>query len=654
MTNDDNKKLRPVYYILLTMMVFIMVIDYLYMNDLIRLQYLGFDFEQKNVHQFLINKYLELAAGDNYVLIRTTFRAVLSIFVWMFWLTEVNFIDDLEIWKKRKPTYIMILIVSLVLFGVAIVPGAPSLVNLSFTPFGFFGIFASIQHLTKKGDEVLEDDHPLKELPKSKKTELGISFPAKEGELYFPFPEEGFLILGANGTGKSFFCLMKIHVQWIRRALPGFIYDFKGNPPTLGKDAYRMLKLMSQLNRLDPHPEVIKIPKFHIFNPSDPLGSVCINPLETSQIKSKTDADYIGMNIYKNLDREAIKKSDFWAKNAFAITTNTIWTLAKFKPEFSTLAHFIALVLRPANELCQVLMYLNPMIRKDMLAIISAYENEASSQLAGVEATMGLPVAKLNVPELFYLTCRSEMNLDISNPEDPSMLVACSDPKKREVFQPILGAIAAIIRNNINQQDRLPCLYSVDEVKTLFIDELDDLPNTARSNRVCSVIAFQDRAQLTEMYGQDKAKIIMNAPGNKIILRIADTDTAENFSKMFGEYDKKKKGSSMNQNEGHLTTNENLVKEKVLPVQKITMQPKGHAYGLVSGIDDPGYSVQIEARTLHELLGIDKNEELPELPRYYTPDTTREDLQVKMEDVFNAIHRKVDSFVAEILSETTV
>ena len=654
MTNNDNKKLRPLYYMLLTAMAGLMFMDYLYMNDLVNIRYVEFSFEKKNLHHLFLNQYLTIAASDNYLFIRSGLRAILLIVLWMFWLTEVNMIQDHQKWEKQKPTYRLILLLSVIAFLIAYLQEAPKIINLILTPFGFVGSFMAIRHLTKKGDEVREDEHPLSRLPLiEQRTPLGISFPTEKGELYFPYPEEGFGILGANGTGKSFYCLLKIHFQWLSKGLPGYIYDFKGNPPTLGKDAYRILKMASQLDKLDLYPGVDKLPKFHIFNPSDPLGSVRINPIDPMYIQDKTDAEYIGNTIYRNLDKEAIKKSDFWAKNAFAVTSNTIWTLAKYKPEFCTFAHFIALVLRPANELCTVLMELNPMIRKDMLAIISAYENEAGSQLAGVEATVGLPVASMNIPEIFYLTSDSEINLDISNRQDPSVLIACSNPKKRLVYQPILGTITAIIRNNINQQNRLPALFSVDELKTIFIDDLDDLPNTGRSNGCCTVIAYQDRSQLSMLYDQHVAKVIFNAPGNKIVLRVSDTEVAETLSKMMGEYDKKKKGSSTNQQEGNITTNESLVKEKVLPLDKVAQQPKGHAYGMVSGVKSPAFGTQIKVQTLHDMLGIKQDVILPELPSYYTEDTTQQMLTAKMNDVFESIHKEVDDFVNEVLQNAT-
>lgn len=654
MVNNENKKSRPIYYLFLLVVSSVVILDYVFMNDLVQIPYVPFDLKKWNLHNLALNQYLNVAASDNYLMIRTATRAVLVVVMWMFWLHEVNMIQDQDKWEKQKGSYRFILLISLALLLLAYLPDAPMFLNIALTPFSMFGTFFAIRHLTKQGDEVKQQDHPLDKLPTSYKTDLGINFPTDKGDLYFPHPEEGFLILGAAGTGKSFFCLLKIHFQWLTKGLPAYIYDFKGNPPTLGKDAYRILKMATKLKKMNYYPGIQKIPDFHIFNPSDPIGSVRINPLDPKYIQSKTDADYIGNTIYRNLDKEAIKKSDFWAKNAFAITSNTIWSLAKYKPEFSTLAHFIALVLRPANELCKVLMEINPMIRKDMLAIISAFENEAGSQLAGVEATVGLPVAKLNVPELMYLTSDSEMDLDISNPEKPSVFIACSDPKKREVYQPVLGAITAIVKNNINQQGKLPCLFSIDELKTLFIDELDDLPNTARSNMVATVIAFQDRSQLAMNYDTNNAKVIMNAPGNKLILRIADVETAESFSKMLGEYDKKKKGSSTNLQEGNVTTNESLVKEKVLPIDKVTQQPKGHIYGMVSGIDNPAFGAKVKAQTISDLLGIKEGAELPELPSYYTDDTTDDMLQQKMHDVFESIHRQVDGWVENILAGTEV
>lgn len=644
MINNETRKIRPFYYLVLTGFIIIVFLDYSYRVGIWHYKYTYFVIP--NVHHFILNNYLDLTRHPYYKLITAIIRALMLVYMYMFWISEVNYIKNKDDWHKKKMYYKIILVFGFLLFLTGFLPQKDNPLNYLLVPAGFFLSNLSINFLTKKKQDLTADDDPLKHLPEGEEEMLTLYLDTEDkGTLKIFEPQMGIGIVGAPGYGKSFFVLLKIHHQWFKKGYPAFIYDFKGNPPTLGYDAWQMAYHLNSKKR--------PMPKFHIFNPSDPLGSVRINPLDPVNITNKFQSRNLAETMLKNLDRESIDKSDFWNKNALSVIDNSIFTLANFKKEFSTLGHWIAFVLRPVDQVCKVLMKLNPMIRKDMMAVISAYEKDASSQLAGVEATTGLPIATLNIPEIFYLCSESEISLDISNPDDPSIFVACSDPNLRYALQPVLGLITSLVKNNINQQGKLPCLFSVDELSTQYILDLADLPATGRSNGVVTCVAFQTLKQLEEMYKKVPSQVIWQNMTNQFILRIGDEEQAKLLSATAGEYEKIKKGASTNLSEGHITMQENIQKEKVIPVSKIMQQPKGHAYGTIAGVENPMFGCKLKAQTLQELLGIEESD-FVDLPRYYHQDVTREALQQKMHDVWMQIHNEVDDFVNSIITEEDI
>ena len=90
----------------------------------------------------------------------------------------------------------------------------------------------------------------------------------------------------------------------------------------------------------------------------------------------------------------------------------------------------------------------------------------------------------------------------------------------------------------MNQQGRLPSLVLLDEAPTLFIPNFAQLPATARSNKVATVYAVQDVAQMEALTSRQESEMILANLGNQFWGRTTNTATAERVSKMFGKIDK--------------------------------------------------------------------------------------------------------------------
>lgn len=638
--SDDYKKHGSMFIYISAMLTIAVFYEYAIRMQLITLS-LNAHTENINLSHYFTQTIIKYFQSEHYTVISLALRALLLFSLWQYYITVSKIPRDMKAHKEKVPMYKVIMIIGLFLFlkGYMMVP----YVNYLMIPLGFIFCVRGIYILSRGDAEVDYSDNPIEgPLPTGNESEYSLRLETEKGEIIFFNPFTGIAILGQPGSGKTYFLLTQLHYQCLSRGYSAFIYDYKGNPPTLGRDAFNVIYHLNKRG--------IKTPKFRIFNPSMPRHSVRLNLLDPANIQTKLHAQTLARVFMNNLDKESIKKSDFWAKNAMNLFENVIYTNATYNKEFSTLPHMIALILQPIEKLCSYLIKLNPMIEKDMLAIIDAYKKSADSQTAGVVATAALPIAALNNPEIFYLLSKNEMSLDISDPKDPTVFVACTDPENDKALQPLHGLISSIVMNKINQQGKNPCLFSVDELPTQFILNLEKLPATARSNKVVTCLSMQTKVQLAECYGKELADIIWQNLGNQIYLVNKDEATSKILTNIAGKYDKKKVSTSTNAQDASASISTNTSLEEVLPVSKIMTQPTGHAYGILTDVTNgsyPLYGAQVIGNTTANLLGI-KEEKMIDIPSYYTDDVDDATLKAHMHQNFEKIHKDVQEYMDSV------
>ena len=84
--------------------------------------------------------------------------------------------------------------------------------------------------------------------------------------------------------------------------------------------------------------------------------------------------------------------------------------------------------------------------------------------------------------------------------------------------------------NKPNQQKSVVLL---DEAPTIYIPNIEQIPATARSNKIATIFGVQDFSQLVDNYGQDKAQIILANLGNQFFGRVTNGKTAEMVKNLF-------------------------------------------------------------------------------------------------------------------------
>ena len=394
-------------------------------------------------------------------------------------------------------------------------------------------------------------------------------------------PFRGLLVLGTPGAGKSYFVIRHIITQHLRKGFTMFVYDFKFDD--LSRIAYNA---WLQNRHLYP-----KESAFYLINFDDLARSHRCNPLEPSGMTDITDAAESARTILLGLNREWIKKQgDFFVESPINFVTAIIWYLKKYNGgEFCTLPHVIELMQADYNDLFTLLrsdkeieVLINP--------FVNAYLNHAMEQLEGQIASAKIAMARLSSPQLYYVLSGNDFTLDINNPDAPKVVCMGNNPQKIQIYGAVLSLYVNRLVKQVNKKGQLKSSLVFDEFPTLYLNNMDSLIATARSNKVATCLGIQDFSQLRKDYGKEQADVIVNITGN-IISGQVNGDSAKQLSERFGKIMQKRQSLSINSNDTSVSHSRQL--ESAIPPSKISKLSSGEFVGVVA--DEPDCPIALKA-----------------------------------------------------------
>ena len=429
----------------------------------------------------------------------------------------------------------------------------------------------------------------LTSIPGGKDSITSIILATNKGKLVIPRPIMGVYIEGAAGSGKSVLIETTLN-QMCRKGYAGFLYDFEGDYNEGGAILSRNVftSLANQVFSKNEPPV-----KFAFLNFTDLSRTVRTNPISPKYVKTDLEILEIANVIMKNLEKEWIQKTDFWANNAINYMQGSLLMLSRNYPQFCTVPHLIELMLSSHDSVLNFLAS-DPQIHKIMVPILTAHEQQAKEQLAGVISSAQLPITKLRSPEVYYVLNPAEQNnfnLDITNPSNPIFLCVGNSSRLTNALGPIIALIASICMQQMNQLGKRRSLFVVDELPTLFIPNLDNLPATARKKGVSTILAVQSFKQLESKYGRNIAEITRDNLSNQFIGKTNSTETAERVVKMFGEY--KKTEISYSFSDTGQSQSQSQRKENFLQLKDIMQQQAGHFSGLIADGNPPFFHCRL-------------------------------------------------------------
>jgi len=392
-------------------------------------------------------------------------------------------------------------------------------------------------------------------------------------------PFRGLLVLGTPGSGKSYFVIQHVIRQHIRKGFAMLVYDFKFDD--LSVIAY---------NTWLQHKSALGPRSACFFIDFDRLLHRC-NPLEPQFMEDITDASESSRTILLGLNREWIKKQgDFFVESAINFLTAIIWYLRKYNGgEYCTLPHVIELMQVDYDKLFSILR-LEKEIEVLINPFVSAYLNDVMEQLEGQVAAAKISMARLVSPQLYYVMSGADFTLDLNNPSFPKIVCLGNNPQKQQVYGAVLSLYVSRIIKTVNKKDKHPCSLVFDEFPTIYVNNMDSLIATARSNKVATTIGVQDYSQLRKDYGKDQADVIMNIAGNVIAGQVMG-ETAKQLSERIGKIMQDRTNLSINRMDTSITQSKQL--EFAIPASRIAGLSSGEFVGMLA--DNPDCLLPVKA-----------------------------------------------------------
>lgn len=413
-------------------------------------------------------------------------------------------------------------------------------------------------------------------------SEFSIALPTVNGgSLPINNPLRGIYILGSAGSGKTRFILEPIIYKFFKKGYCGIIYDydFEGVPVApersycLSKFAYNCYLKFCDPSKFD----------FKIINFTDPSRSFRVNPIDPEYIANRAYLEEYVNVLLKNLNPG--KKDDFWHLSTKSLLKGIIVYFSNKAKSLCTLPHVITLASRPIHEVLDLIKDDREAYEYASSIFDAARGGEKSSaQLIGIVASFKSSLQTLINKDLFWILSDSEVNTSVNRSDRPTILCIGNFPPSKSAFSPIIALLITVCFKSMYGHGRNKSFVAIDELPTLYIPDLAELPATARKYGISTVACVQSNAQLEKTYGNVASREIQENLSNQFVGNCGVFSAAYGSS-LFGKKDHIVTSSSTStsfkdiHNHKTVSANEHLQEKEALKPQEFL----GMAVGSFSG-----------------------------------------------------------------------
>ena len=438
-------------------------------------------------------------------------------------------------------------------------------------------------------------------------------------------PFRGTFVIGTPGSGKSFSVIEPFIRQHSEKGFSMMVYDYKF--PTLATKLYYHYRKNKEKGKIP------KGCKFNMINFVDVEYSRRVNPIQHKYIDNLTaaqeTADTLVQALQRGKESSGGGSDQFFQTSAVNFLAACIYFFVNYnrKPydkdgneliaetvpdktypeirrltgrvfdefgketepdhwlgEYSDMPHVLSFLNLDYNTIFEILQT-DPEVFPLLAPFKTAFQNKAMEQLEGMIGTLRVQTSRLATKESYWVFHRDgdDFDLKISDPANPSYLLIANDPEKES----IIGTLNAMILNrlvtrvNSGMGKNVPVSIIVDELPTLYFHKIDNLIATARSNKVCVVLGFQELPQLEANYGKVNMEKIVSIIGNVISGSARNKETLEWLSNdIMGKIVQTKTNLSIDEAKTSVSINESL--ENMLPPSKISDMATGWLCGQVA------------------------------------------------------------------------
>ena len=412
-------------------------------------------------------------------------------------------------------------------------------------------------------------------------------------------PFRGTLIIGTPGSGKSYNIINPSIRQLIKKGFSLCIYDYKF--PDLGKIAYYHHRLKKKTDKNYKH-------NFVVINLNEIEKSKRINPLKKEYVTTLAEAQEMAEAMVFSLQKGGGGgggSDAFFTQSAINFLSSCIGFLANYENgKYSTLPHLLSMLNRPYEEIFNAL-FSNEELHSLLSTFKSSYDNKAFDQLEGQIGTLKIFLSRLATKESFWVFSEDEVNLKISDPNNPSIIVLASDPNTQDINSALYSVVLNRLLKLINSKGNLPSGIIADELPTIYIHKIDNLIATARSNKVAVMLGLQEIPQFKQFYKKEVADTITAIVGNIFSGSARDKSTLDWLEKVFGKVRQKTQSMSINNNQTTFSTQEKM--DNLIPAGKIASLKTGEMVGIVAR-DESYETVEYNTSAIHGKITHEKSE----------------------------------------------
>lgn len=460
-------------------------------------------------------------------------------------------------------------------------------------------------------------------------------------------PFRGTMVLGTPGSGKSFGIINPAIRQMMSKGFCLCIYDFKF--PDLAQIAYYQYLLKKQKDKDYKH-------DFFVINLNDVEKSKRVNPFKKEYIQTLAEAQEMAESMVSALQKGGSSggggSEQFFTQSAINFLSSCIYYFATYENgRFSTLPHLLSFMNRSYEEIFTTL-FQHEELTSLLSPFKSAYDNKAFDQLEGQVGTLKIFLSRLATKESFWVFSGDEIQLKISDKENPSTIILASDPATQDINSALYSSVLNRTLKLINSKGNYPSGVIADEFPTIYIHKIDNVIATARSNKVAVVLGLQEIPQLRQFYKKEVADTISAIIGNILSGSARDKNTLDWLEKMFGKIKQKTYSQSIS-NQG-TTTSINEKMDNMIPAGKIAALRTGEMVGMIAGSEENN-SEEYKSSTISGKINLDmkaikkEEENYVKMPTYYSfIDKTGKD---RKEETLMANYRRITKEVELIIKE---
>jgi len=352
-----------------------------------------------------------------------------------------------------------------------------------------------------------------------------VKFPIKNSSpLIMQNIKRGIAIFGSAGSGKTESGFVPILKHAGERNIPCLCYDYKNGEIT------EIAQFFFQNSNI----------KQAIIIPHSPMYSDRVNPFLPKYIPTEQHLRQQTKLIFANLKKvDNVKESgsSFFDKIPEPTLAAVIWRLKVDYPEMCTLPHAVALCLVKTPTEIVGFISKNPYSRAIGSPLVDSLISE--NQVAGVKASLSLPLTDLALPTIFWVMSANDVDLDINNPNNPTFLSIVNDPRLERINAPFISVIISTAINNMQIRNRPASFLLFDEGTTFYIDGISKIPATMRSYNIATVFSTQDRALAKENYGDVITSSLLANLSYQMIGKANDPESVKYYKNISEEIEKK-------------------------------------------------------------------------------------------------------------------